>query len=97
MNDTGLWFVNGKVTTKKERDRVWAAHKKMLDRIYREEERLQDKHRKAMERIKAKRDKVKSPFTPWVGHVSEGAVTEFVDWAKRDYKRKRRNNETTDY
>lgn len=41
--DAGLWLVNGKITTNKERERVWAIHQQKWNRIYKEECKLEER------------------------------------------------------
>lgn len=97
MSDSGLWFVNGKVTTKEEHDRVWRVWNKKWDRIYLKQTAEKERHRKMMEKLEAEFKALKQPYTPWVGHVSEGGVTEFVDSARAEWRRRKKANETTDY
>lgn len=90
MNDPGLWFVNDKVSSLEERDRVWAAYNKKWDRAYRAKQKVERRHKKelAVAEEKYRRVCIDQPYTPWVGHTLEGGIPQYIDDARREWKRR---------
>lgn len=97
MKDTGYWFVQGRVTDEKDRNRVWAAHKAKWDAIYAKQIAENARHRAAEAAIQVEFDALKEPYTPWVGRKDEVPIEEFLEEARKEYRRRKAANETADY
>lgn len=93
-DNSGLWFLRGRIVRKPVVDKAWADYDEAWKAIYDKECRLEAQHRKALDEIQEefRALELKKPFSPWVGHITEGPVESFVKDAHRDweYQRKRR-------
>lgn len=83
--DNGLWFVNGKVSSARVRDRVWRIFDEAWSKLYDRRQVLEARHRRELAKLDKELLKLqkKRPLTPWVGRVDDGAVPKFVEDAKR--------------
>lgn len=89
--DTGLWFINGLIVSRKIRDTVWRVWQKKRDAYYAEQFAMEARHRREEEAMNKKYVAMMAtrPYTPWVGRADKGAVQAFVDQARATLAQRR--------
>jgi hypothetical protein len=97
QSGSGHWFVNGLVWGDKEHERVWKVYRSRLLKIIRKGMREDQRHWRAKAAIKSELQKLKEPFTPWLGHANEPVVEDYLKDALEKWKRLKEHNATTDY
>lgn len=90
--DSGFWFLNGKVVTAKEKDAAWKRYQKKAARISAALARMHRRYERETAPLRtAQEDNWNArPYTPWVGRRDERKpVEKFIDSAKRQLETRR--------